>query len=80
MAEPKEGLALILGGKSEPKESAASDEEDAMSDFLDAMKADDPKGMHLAMKRHYELCAMDGDGGDGEEGMMSEEPSEDSRY
>lgn len=41
--------------------AAASSAEDAASDILAAVKADDASALHLAMKRHYEACHEDSD-------------------
>lgn len=47
--------------KSKGKVGATSPKDDAASDLLAAIKADDAKAVNLALTRHYEACAGGGD-------------------
>jgi hypothetical protein len=50
-------LAMLMGGEdSGPEKPAASPEDDAAKDILAAVKANDAKGLSLALTRHYEAC------------------------
>jgi hypothetical protein len=70
MAKKPGGLLAIIGSpKGEPDgdEGGGSDpakdiETNAMSDFLDAIKAEDPAAMKSAFKRAYDACAAASEG------------------
>lgn len=57
MPEERQGLVVKLTQDKEMKAPAPmSEEDDAASDLIAAVKSGDAKAANLALKRHYELC------------------------